>query len=189
MVDLLYKKEISRYISDKCIEKPDGYMFGKLPGTRYASQFYLANLLYNNEYMKLIEEDFSTLIKEYYPDLKFQITGREWSAIPLITRLSSYVGVNAFMIKRNRKTYGKHNYIEGIPNEYPVLIVDDLCNSTDSFAHCNRVCFSEKLETLPHIFAVLNKYSRKRVGDSMDFDRYLPSHKALYLVERDDLNV
>lgn len=93
------------------------------------------------------------------------------------------------MIKRERKTYGKHNIIEGIPNEKPVLIVDDLCNSTNSFWHCYQVCVNEnKMELLPFIFSVVNKYKPSR-DHLYQYDRYLGGHfKSLYILDGDQIH-
>ena len=186
-----HKLFLSSYIKKECIEIPDGYMYGKLPGTRYASQYYLANGLYNPVFMEKVVDCFYTLISQELDHWNFQITGREWSALPLLSaipvilKLKYDIELNSFMIKRERKKYGKHNFIEGLPNEYPVLIVDDLANSTNSFLHCNNVCKLENLETLPFIFSVLDKYSYCTTEDR--YDRYLKSHRVISILTGDDI--
>ncbi len=177
---------------------PDSFMFGKLPGARYKSQYYMSRLLYNHVMMEFVADCFKQIIEENVQHWNFQITGREWSSIPLMVSLSTYlrmqgIYINTFMIKRQRKTYGIHNYIEGRPNDLPVLIVDDVLNSTNSFWHCNAVLKSKEvqLETLPFIFAVLNKYRyRQYVEPNHDYyDRYLGrNHKALSILTGDDID-
>jgi len=183
------------YIVEHCLLKPErDYFFGKLPGTRYASQYYLANALYNQDFLARVAEGFYQLVEERVGHFNFQLTGRAWSAIPLLVALPAYLrlrGINvpAFMIKRERKTYGIHNFVEGqIDRSRPVLIVDDLCNSTNSFIHCRDVCLKEEnLVLLPYIFAVLNKYLPSRDGD-ISYDRHLrEDYKTLYLCHGDDI--
>lgn len=194
-------KTIARYIKRNCVHYPPKgeFFFGKLPGARYASQFYLANLSYNQEMMWEVSREFIRLVKENIGHFNFQITGREWSAIPLVAVLPLAVNVlegeqiNSFMIKRKRKTYGIHNYVEGIPNDLPVLIVDEVCNSTDAYVHCHKVVTSDelKLEVLPFIFAVLDKYSYKNHEEedlAALYDRHLGEpYKILSIVNRDDV--
>ena len=193
----LSKERIARFIKRECIEysPKESYFFGKLPGARYKSQFYLSRLLYNQELMKDVAEHFHDIVEKEIGHWNFQLAGREWSAIPLLMFLPQYlehfkfVSINSFMIKRDRKTYGIHNYIEGQPNNLPVLMVDDLCNSTNSFIHCKKVIQAKEtgLELLPFIFAVLNK-KHYEVEDTMKFDKYLGSdYKALSVLIRNDV--
>lgn len=167
-------------------------MFGKLPGTRYSSQFYLARGLYDQEFLTMVGHEFFNLISDNIGNWNFQLTGRDFSAIPLLVGLPLIlkhhydINIHSFMIKRERKNYGIHNFIEGVPNDLPVLIVDDLCNSTDSFVHCFKVCKAENLSLLPYIFAVVNKYPRNSVG--YEYDRYLgKDYKPLFCVDRTDI--
>jgi len=194
------KKSISYFIKKNCIEysKKDEFFLGKLPGARYKSQFYLSKLLYNTDMLEMIGEEFVRIVKDEIGHWDFQIAGREWSSIPLLTCLPLHVKyaaferINSFMIRSEKKTYGIHNWVEGSYNGLPVLIVDDLCNSTNSFIHCHNVITKElKLETLPCIFAVLNKYRYNHFDEEEHeyYDRYLGrSHKALSILTRDDLD-
>lgn len=187
------KQFLVDYINEHCIlSSPNGLMFGKLPGTRYSRQFYLAKALYNIEVLDCIANQFYQIIKTNIGHFDFQITGREWSACPLLTSIPLLlkqkhgITLNSFMIKRERKSYGLNNFVEGMPNDLPVLVVDDLCNSTDSFRHCGQVLQSVGLKQLDYIFAVVNKYS-KTMGN-LNKDRYCSDNiKALYIISGDDL--
>lgn len=194
-----YKKSIAEYIRKECIYYPPKgeFFFGKMHGARYSSQFYLANLLYNQDMFWLIAREFVEIVKKEIGHWKFQIASRDWSSIPLVHGLPmaieilEFERVHSFMIRSERKTYGRHNFIEGIPNDLPVLLVDDLCNSTNSFIHCSNVLKEYKIPQLPYIFAVLNKYSYKNYGEGEwieYFDRYLGrDYKALSILTRDDI--
>lgn len=189
------KEYLATYIAKNCLKYADPYFFGKLPGTRYKMQYYMANALYNTEFLKKVSEEFYTLINDNIGHFNFQITGREWSSIPLLTSIpilleKEYnIRINSFLIRKQRKTYGAHNFIEGTPNELPTLIVDDLCNSTDSFIFCYNVLKYENIQCLPFIFAVLNKY-KKNVSENYDKeDKYLKNNiKPLTILTGDDID-
>lgn len=185
------KDIVAEYIATHCRYRPTlKYMHGKSPGTRYSGQFYLAELMYNPEMLDHICQDFYEQIQTVHPDFKFQIAGREWSAIPLITILPYYfymkkgIRINSFMVRRKRKTYGKNNIIEGTPNGYPVVAVDDVCNSTDSFFDVRKVCRADDIPISSHIYAVLNKYSQE---DHTGTDRVDIEANTLFMVDRDDI--
>lgn len=189
----MFKEEIAKYIREHCLYEAEGLMYGKLPGTRYKTQYYLSNGLYDRNFLDLVADSFGEIVRENIGDFDFQLAGRSWSAVPLLIGIPMYlrdmdgIEINSFMIKPERKSYGLHNYIEGRPNEKPVLLVDDLCNSTDSFRFCRDVLDrTTNLKTVPFIFAVLNKYGKADEGYM--FDRYLgDSHKALSIVTGDDI--
>lgn len=192
------REQFSDYIFNHCLEEAQGQlMYGKRPGERYQWQYYLSRLLYDPSYRFLIGQEFMRLVENEIGHYEFQIAGREWSAVPLIVGLQNHlvyhreVFLSAFMIKRERKNYGIHNWIEGEPDNLPVLIVDDICNSTNSFFHCKQVCNKIlHLETLPFIFSVLNKFNPKIMGEeAVTYDKYLgKDHKALYIIDGEDIN-
>jgi orotate phosphoribosyltransferase len=190
------KELISNYIAKNCLYIPKNLMLGKLPGTRYSGQYYMSKALYDKQFLSYVTEEFYNIIKKEIGNFDFQLAGREWSSIPLlvgmplILKTNYNIDINSFMIKRERKTYGIHNYIEGTPNDLPVLIVDDVCNSTNSFKFCYDVLLSEeKYKILPYIFAVLNKYGKDSSETSFIEDRYLKARiKPLFIVSGDDVN-
>lgn len=190
------KQIICENIVKNCLITPKQLMFGKLPGTRYASQFYLSNCLYDSKFLNLVVHEFHDLVKKEIGNFDFQLTGREWSSIPLLVGLPLLlkqhynIEINSFMIKRERKKYGLHNYIEGKPNDLPILIIDDVCNSTNSFKFCYDVLLAEeKYKILPYIFAVLNKYGKNSAENALTEDRYLKAKfKPLFIVSGDDIN-
>lgn len=181
---------LARYIVDNCLVETGNSepLFGKLPGSRYKSQFYLTALLYDQAALETVGNSFRHLVESEIGHWDFQLAGREWSACPLLVFLPAYmrrhgIELNAFVVRRERKTYGMHNYIEGKPNKSQCLLVDDLCNSTDSFRHSSLVCANEQgLKMLPYIFAVLNR-------GYVETDKYLSySHRALSCCMRSDID-
>lgn len=193
MITASTKEYVAKYIYDNCLIRPELEMFGKAAGTRYIYQYYMSKGLYNAEFLNVCVDSFFDIVKEHIGNLDFQITGREWSSIPLISgiiltaRNKHNVDINSFLIRAERKSYGLHNYEEGIPNKKPVLIVDDICNSQNGYYHCNNVCAKElRLQTLPYIFGVINKYGSD--NPEYEYDRYLTSHKIMSIVNKDDID-
>lgn len=191
MTDQHSKNVVAEYIAQKCLYLPHtGTMHGKGPGVRYSSQFYLARALYDPVILQLICENFMDEVYKIYPDNKFQIAGREWSSIPLLTAIPMYykmnddIDINAFMVRKERKTYGKNNIIEGSYNNYPVIAVDDLCNSTNSFLHTRRICDTLHIPVSDYIYAVLNKATKEEQTGFDNIDTYA---KTLYMVDLDDI--
>jgi orotate phosphoribosyltransferase len=79
----------------------------------------------------LICEDFWNRFEQLFKLEPFQLAGVESAAVPLITALiidgaRRNLDLNAFTIRKDRKTYGLRNLIEGSPSHRPVLFVDDL---------------------------------------------------------------
>lgn len=190
------KDYITKYIQTFCMIYPTHQVLGKLPGTRYTGQYYMAKALYNINFLERMVDEFYEIIKKEIGNFEFQISGLEWSACPLLTSIPIYmelkynIPINSFLIKKQRKTYGLHNYIEGMPNNKPVLIVDDVLNSSSSFKFCRDVIESEKMKNLPFVFGVLNKYGIAQGEKYLTADKYLsPDIKALSIVNGDDVHV
>lgn len=189
---LLCKSRIRQRILETCIYNPENeYMLGKLPGTRYKSQFYMYNALFDPEFNADVGYYLTQMLAcDETKDLNFQFVGTE-SAIPMLTFLPYFfrnrygVTLNSVLIRKEPKKYGKHNIFEGEVDPYvPALIIDPLCNSTNAFLHCQRVLDAHGYDSLHHHFAILNKYSVK--DDDYDYDRY--SKRLCYtILTRDDL--
>lgn len=201
--------EMQNYVINKirteCVVRPDEPMFGKLPGSRYKGQYYLGNATISDSkflhavtgiFLESLHATFQKAFEDNKvkgTDFHFQIAGREWSSLPIISAISmnTYLavgeGVNSFMVRRKRKTYGKHNLIEGVPNNLPVILVDDICNSTNSFKQMHDVCVAEGLTVLPFVFAILNKKSAKKHPEEHKYDKYLKTHRCITVCNVDDL--
>jgi orotate phosphoribosyltransferase len=121
-------------INDKCIVRvPRGSK--ELPALNgegyYTWQFYLRRVLLDADCLRLVCTDFWNKFEQRFRAEPFQLAGVESAAVPLITALiidgaKRRLDVNAFTIRKNRKTYGLRNLIEGSPSGRPVLFVDDL---------------------------------------------------------------
>jgi orotate phosphoribosyltransferase len=80
------------------------------------------------------------------------------SVIPIVA--ANYnIDINAFSIRKERKNYGLFNIIEGnVKKNVPILLMDDLCNSTQSLQKAFHIVISELKETpFPATFTIVNK--------------------------------
>ena len=91
-------------------------------------------LFLNADVLEAFAEIFCTHFAHRLP---FQVGGMETSAIPFVTAILLKMSargtpINGFMIRKERKLYGTGNHIEGIINELPIILVDDIVNSGGS---------------------------------------------------------
>jgi outer membrane protein assembly factor BamB len=103
---------------------------------------------------------------EKYKDREpFQLGGMETAAIPLLTALMLLAPpqrgkVNGFIIRKQRKTTGLGNLIEGMVTDEPVILVDDILNSGAS-AEKGRAAIAATGRTVREVFAVIDYHSRQ----------------------------
>jgi len=150
-----------QYIDDLCIVR-NTRMPGKIPGTSYSWIFYLRRGLFNHQFLSAISQMFYYQVSKHLGHFNFQIAGLETAStpllagIPLIGRALGH-DINAFSIRKERKQYGLRNWIEGLPNDLPVLLVDDLCNSSDSLYNARAICEQERIQCCDTCFVIVNK--------------------------------
>lgn len=163
----IFREWLIDYIDKNCIVriqpgKPQ--MLGKAPGTSYNWQFYLRRGLFNPDFNEMVAHLFLDLVQEKIGHFDFQIAGLETASTPLLVSIpivarSFGIKLNAFSVRKNRKEYGIHNWIEGIvEKDKPVLLLDDLCNSSNSMQKAMYTIHGDqKLEFLKFAFAIVNK--------------------------------
>ncbi len=127
------KNLLFKIIKEKVIQK--NYLDEKNGGQSGAWIFDFKRMLLNQESLKLITRCLWEEIKDIGD---FQIGGLESASIPLVTSLVLYateqgVKVNGFYIRKGRKKTGLYKVIEGELNDLPVILVDDLMNSSSTF--------------------------------------------------------
>jgi orotate phosphoribosyltransferase len=71
------------------------------------------------------------------PDEPFQVGGMETASIPLVAAIlvksvARGKPINGFIVRKERKTHGAGNTIEGRLTDEPIIIVDDILNSGQS---------------------------------------------------------
>ncbi len=117
-------------------------------------------------------DTYAEIFYEKYKDLyPFQVGGLEVAAIPLVSAIvmkcfQKGISVNGFFIRKSRKKTGLLSSIEGILNEYPIILVDDILNTGGSFAQQVQILEKENHNlSISHIVTLL----RFRDGNAYDF--------------------
>jgi outer membrane protein assembly factor BamB/orotate phosphoribosyltransferase len=92
--------------------------------------------------------------------MPFQIGGLEAAVIPLLSAiimksLSRGTPVNGFIIRKERKTWGTGSSIEGVLNEAPIVLVDDILNSGKSLEKA-RVALERENKTVGSAFVLID---------------------------------
>jgi len=156
-------------INDCCIFRvPEGSceLPSMVPGEFYSWQFYLRSVLLNAAHLKTICQDFWARYGDAYKQNPFQISGVESAASPIIAALILYFSdlgykLNAFTIRKERKSYGRGNLIEGRPNNLPVLLVDDLTSASHkTFWHAVDALNLHSLKIYNHAYVLVRKEPR-----------------------------
>lgn len=189
---------MKHYINEYCIVR-NTIMPGKIPGTTYSWMFYLRNGLFKKKFMTALSIMFLYQAeRNISKKLNFQLSGLETAATPMVTgiplvldKMFSGIDINGFIVRKEQKQYGLMNWIEGVPNDKPVLMVDDLCNSAASMGKCYNVLKNQGLSFLPYAFTIVNK-SNKGIHDKyrLESDMYLPPNfKVVSLFTLDDFGL
>lgn len=131
-------------------------------GGSYTWLIDLRRVFMQAEAMEAIAREFWELYKLHEP---FQLGGLETAAIPLLTALmltapKERSPVNGFIIRKDRKTTGLGNAIEGEVLGLPVILVDDILNSGNS-AEKARMIVSMVGHKLREVFVVIDFGSRR----------------------------
>lgn len=110
-------------------------------GARVEWIFDIRTTLLDPQGIKLIAEEFWRRFEKQYP---FQIGGIEFSATPMVTAiqlegLRRGYNVSGFVVRKERKTSGRCRQYEGVLNEHPIIVVDDILNSGESQVRVREV--------------------------------------------------
>jgi len=176
----IYREKLRNFINKKCIFRADplirysnqlkkpGRIIAKSPMNNIGCKFYfyLQNILSDQHMLEytsflLIEKLFKSNKK--FKSGKFQLAGLETGSIFLLVALQYTLqkyynlNINVFSVKKQRKCYGLYNYISGIPNNYPIILVDDNVNTGNSLYQVKCIIENELLlETTDIGLSILN---------------------------------
>jgi outer membrane protein assembly factor BamB len=109
---------------------------------------------------KLLDAAAELFWQEFAGRMPFQVGGVEAAAIPLLSAillksLSRGTPVNGFMVRKERKTYGKGSSIEGTLTDAPIVIVDDVLNSGSSLEKA-RVVLEQENKSIAFAFVLID---------------------------------
>jgi orotate phosphoribosyltransferase len=112
------------------------------------------------------------------------------TAIPMVAQLMGS-DLNAFIVRKDRKKYGLENIVEGLPNDKPAIMFDDLCNSSVSLAECLQKLLEEGITVANVAFTIVNKSNEGvHTEQRLKSDMYLPPEiRVISLFTLDDFNL
>jgi len=193
------------YIDNRCIVRTgkeiDFLLPGKKPGTHYIWQFYLRCGLFDPVFMSALGQMFIYKIERELGHFDFQLSGLETAATPMLVgiplvAISHGIHLNSFVIRKEQKTYGLKNWIEGVPEKNkPVMLIDDICSSSMTMKRSKFICEqikidSQELEVMKVVFAIVNKWSKYSDKDSLEHHtRQIPDTKVIHLFNCDDFEL
>jgi outer membrane protein assembly factor BamB/orotate phosphoribosyltransferase len=114
--------------------------------------------------------------------MPFQVGGMESAAIPLLSAilmksLSRGTPVNAFTIRKERKTYGTGSSIEGTLTDAKIVMVDDVLNSGSSLEKARAVLAQEnKTIALAYVLVDYDSAEGKRWRQGRGIPVVAPFH-------------
>lgn len=117
----------------------------------------LKPLLLRSDTLCLVAKLFWDHCTVFWP---FQLCGIELGGITALTAVllegaNRGFSVNAFVIRKEKKSYGTGRVLEGMPCELPVICIDDLHNSGRSIERVSRIVDSRGLK-LAALFAIVD---------------------------------
>lgn len=164
-------QELRDYINDECIFRtPKGSReLVTMEGHVGRWQFYLRACMFRTDLVNTIANEFwrRIIARELDPH-SFQLAGVDSAATPLLGALVATahthgIQAKAFSIRKDRKTYGKRNIFEGVPDKnLPVMFVDDLTSPTHAtFWHAVNHLDQHGFKLYPQGFVIVYKDTAK----------------------------
>ena len=167
-------QEVKDYINEVCIERQ--LMPSKKPGEFYTWMFYLRRATYNYRIMEKISKMFIYKFERLDSDFNFQLAGLETAATPIVcsipyTAEKYNLDINSFMVRKTRREYGLKNIFEGLVNNKPAVMIDDLSNSSYSLKNCFSKLLTEGIPVADKAFVIVSKTNRLELYAA---DKFLP---------------
>jgi orotate phosphoribosyltransferase len=119
-------------------------------------QFYMPVALLNQEFAHRIGVLFWEAFGESFKREPFQLCGCESGGALLVSILQDSAPgmVGAFMIKKQAKSYGLKNWLEGPVQDQPVMLIDDIVSSGRTIASQAARLVDFGLTLCPEAFAI-----------------------------------
>jgi outer membrane protein assembly factor BamB/orotate phosphoribosyltransferase len=178
------KKMLSQAIRDRAILRSENQRLISPSGKNNSWLIDLRPILMDSQLLNAVAEVFWEMCADRMP---FQVGGMEVAAIPLVSAIlmkSVERGtlINGFIVRKERKTYGPGNLIEGKVTDAPIIIVDDIFNSGSSLEKV-RVVLEDMQRKIASVFVLIN-YKNTR-GNNWEKNNFIPVASAFNLSDFD----
>lgn len=151
------------FINDNCIFRcPPGYFLKGIPaGHAYSWQFYLRKAIFHKQAGPVIAEWFA---HQYSKGVQFAAMESAGPALLAAVQTYKFFDIDStnddlvpgFAIRKNQKEYGLLNWIEGCPEDLPVVILDDIANSKSTIKRAKEICEMNGLQVVGAL-TIVNK--------------------------------
>lgn len=156
------RTQLYEAISERAILRASDQRLFSRSGARQSWLIDMRRILTDATLLDLVAEAFWDLFADKRP---FQVGGMEVAAIPLVAAIlmksvARGTPVNGFIIRKERKTYGAGNIIEGVLTDDPIIIVDDVLNSGSSLEKARVVLELEKRK-IARVFVLIDYHGAR----------------------------
>lgn len=154
----------SDFIEHHCIyrcENDDGVLTSPTGGL-HNWQFFIQTATLDQEFSFRIAQLFWDYYEDSYNTTPFQLGGCETGAVPLLIPLqrvafAAGLEVNVFSIRKQAKTYGLKNWIEGrVIEDLPILALDDVVASCKTLETQAKRLSDMGFKLYPEAFSILS---------------------------------
>lgn len=129
---------------------------GKAPNAWYKWQFYLRRVLLNPSLCSIAAQHLAQQLRNTVDLTNCQLAACEDAGVLIGYALAQETGLNLFTVKKSRKSYGLLNFTEGIVQDKPVILVDDVAGSTSTLKSAQRLLKHFNVPTVAYA-VVINK--------------------------------
>lgn len=159
------KETLRQYILDQCIHtSTTSTSYVSKKGKKFNWLFDLRSLALSSDMLGAYADLFWDSMQKHMP---FQLAAVEMAGVPLMAALlheaqRRNIKVSGLIVRTKRKKYGMQKLVEGTPNNLPVLLIDDSCNSASTISKATVSLKDEGL-FISHVFTIVTFNSQQGV--------------------------
>ena len=158
--DFSSKELIAQAIRSQAILRSENQRLISPKGGNNAWLIDMRPMLMDAKLLDAVAELFWELCADKMP---FQAGGMEVAAIPLLSAIlmksmARGTPINGFIVRKERKSYGAGNQIEGMVTDAPIILIDDILNSGVSLEKV-RVVLAEVRKKISLVFVLIHYQS------------------------------
>ena len=153
----IFETWMREYIDQYCLIRKGKEINHRMPpksgNNWYTWQFYLRRGLFDPIFLSALSQMFIYKVEREIGHFNFQLSGLETGATPMLAAIPLVlkgfdINLNSFVVRKEQKTYGIKNWIEGRPIENtPVMLIDNMCNSSMSLKKAKDICETTKIDS------------------------------------------
>ena len=146
---------LEEIIKMKCFKQGDFVLKSGKTSKYYIN---LRNLIQKPIVIASITQMLFIKIKEKFPDLDFNLCGLPYAGIPYANCLSITYNIPSIFLRKQAKTHGMNNWIDGIEDLKcrKVVLIDDVITTGSSICQSKKIFHNENLNVIG-IFVLIDR--------------------------------